>query len=119
MNRNGPAFLYKQLAADFENKINGGTYQAGERLPSIRTLQRQLQVSPATVYQAYVELESLGLIEARPKSGYYVRPVRLHDLPAPRFNRKNAVPRKVNLTSMMNARGGRRGQPRPGFLWEP
>jgi DNA-binding transcriptional MocR family regulator len=103
MNRNGPTFLYKQLAADFESRINGGTYQPGERLPSIRVLQRQLQVSPATVYQAYVELESLGLIEARPKSGYYVKPVRLHDLPAPRFNRKNAAPRKVNLTSMMNA----------------
>ena len=45
----------------------------GERLPSIRQTCRTHAVSPVTVTQAYYLLESRGLIEARPKSGYFVR----------------------------------------------
>lgn len=98
-------FQYKQLAEEFETKIHNGTYPPGERLPSIRKLHRQLNLSISTVYQAYVELETSGLIEARPKSGYYVTPVPLRQLKAPVFEKKAAetVPRKVELSSMVYA----------------
>jgi DNA-binding transcriptional MocR family regulator len=50
------------------------TYLPGERIPSVRNLSRQMRVSVNTVMEAYVRLENAGLIEARPQSGYYVRP---------------------------------------------
>lgn len=66
-------FLYQQLAKTLEESIQDGVLKYGEKLPSVRTTSRQRGVSPSTVFQAYYELEAKGLIEARPKSGYYVR----------------------------------------------
>lgn len=65
--------LYEQLADSLAQRIRDGHLQAGERLPSVRQACAQAQVSPATVFQAYDLLESRGLIEARPRSGFYVR----------------------------------------------
>jgi DNA-binding transcriptional MocR family regulator len=53
--------------------IENGTYRPGERVPSVRGLSRQMRVSINTVLQSYAHLENVGLIEARPQSGYYVR----------------------------------------------
>lgn len=50
-----------------------GALGIGDRLPSVRQLTRQQRVSAPTVLQAYQLLESRRLIEARPRSGYYVR----------------------------------------------
>jgi DNA-binding transcriptional MocR family regulator len=65
--------LYEEIAKRLGGMIEKGTYRPGERIPSIRTLSRQMQVSVNTVMQAYAHLENLGLVEARPQSGYYVR----------------------------------------------
>jgi DNA-binding transcriptional MocR family regulator len=65
--------LYEQLAESLEQRIREGHLRPGERLPSVRQACAQAQVSAATVFQAYYLLESRGLIEARPRSGYYVR----------------------------------------------
>jgi len=96
-------FRYRQLAADMEQKILNGIYQPGDRLPSIRSLHQTADLSISTVYKAYVELEHMGLVEARPKSGYYVAPVSLKRLKAPRFPKTDASPRKVRLSSMINS----------------
>ncbi len=97
------SFLYKNLAGEIESKIHKGTYHPGERLPSIRELHRQRGLSIATVYQAYAELENTGLIEVRPKSGYYVSPVPLSRLQAPAFEKSSSLPRKVELSLIVNA----------------
>ena len=81
------AFRYRHLADEIEQKIMSGTYQPGERLPSIRKLHKHCSLSISTVYRAYTELETLGLVEARPKSGYYVNPVALQKLKVPRFKK--------------------------------
>src|SRR5437667_1169340 len=65
--------LYKQVALRIAELIEHGTLRPGERIPSVRELSEQEEVSIATVMQAYRVLESRGLIEARPQSGYYVR----------------------------------------------
>ena len=65
--------LYEQLAEAIETRIREGQLRPGERLPSVRQTCQNVQVSPATVFQAYDLLESRGLIEAKPRSGYYVR----------------------------------------------
>ena len=65
--------LYEQLAEAIETRIREGLLRPGERLPSVRQACHNAQVSPSTVFQAYYLLESRGLIDARPRSGYYVR----------------------------------------------
>src|SRR2546428_5456011 len=64
--------LYKQVALRIAELIEHGTLRPGERVPSVRELSEREEVSIATVMQAYRVLESRGLIEARPQSGYYV-----------------------------------------------
>ena len=64
---------YQQLAEQTEALILNGVLRPGERLPSVRQACRIHDVSPITVTQAYYILEGRGLIEARPKSGYFVR----------------------------------------------
>ena len=65
--------LYHSLALETEKLITEGVLRAGDRLPSVRQVCRTHGISPVTVTQAYYLLESRGLIEARPKSGYFVR----------------------------------------------
>jgi len=55
------------------SRIGAGEFPPGARLPSLRAVSRSLAVSLATASRAYLELERKGLIEARPRSGYFVR----------------------------------------------
>ena len=64
---------YHSLAAETEKLITDRVLRPGDRLPSVRQVCRTHQISPITVTQAYYLLESRGLIEARPNSGYFVR----------------------------------------------
>ena len=50
--------------------------------------------------RAYTELEAMGLIEARPESGYYVSSA-INRLQPPAFRKKPSMPRKVTLTDMV------------------
>lgn len=65
--------LYENLANEFADLIGDGRMRPGERLPSVRHLARQRKLSISTVVQALRTLESRGMVEARPQSGYYVR----------------------------------------------
>ena len=73
--------LYENLAASMADAIHAGALRAGDRLPSVRRLSTQHRVSIATAVQAYRHLENQRLVEARPKSGYFVlaRPSRLDE----------------------------------------
>ena len=74
--------LYEQVAGRITAAIDSGVLRPGDRLPSIRRLSEQHRVSVSTVLQAYAQLESAGVLEARPQSGHYVRARRA--LPEPR-----------------------------------
>jgi DNA-binding transcriptional MocR family regulator len=65
--------LYERVSSHIISLIDHGTLRPGDRIPSVRKLSRQLEVSISTVLQAYRQLEDAGRIEARPQSGYYVR----------------------------------------------
>jgi DNA-binding transcriptional MocR family regulator len=67
------SLLYERYAQAIEARISSGALQPGARLPSVRQSCANEGVSAATVFQAYYLLEARGLIEARPRSGYYVR----------------------------------------------
>ena len=79
-----PPLLYERVANMVEKQIATGTLRTNERIPSVRAMSRTARVSVSTVVQAYVHLESIGLIEARPQSGFYVRPPNPAVLPTPR-----------------------------------
>jgi len=65
--------LYGEVADRVLSLIESGTFQAGDKLPSIRTLSGRFSVSVNTVKEAYGLLETQRFLEARPQSGYYVR----------------------------------------------
>lgn len=64
--------LYEKIANALRDNIHTGLFVEGDKLPSIRKLVSEFKVSISTVQQAYHQLEIEGLIEARPKSGYFV-----------------------------------------------
>lgn len=68
--------LYVEIASQVEKLISEGALRPGDRLPSVRKLSKEQKVSVSTVLQSYFLLESRGLIEAKPQSGFYVRPRR-------------------------------------------
>src|SRR5688572_33193107 len=70
---NGSDHLYLQIAGGLEQMIHNEILKIGDKLPSVRTLSEEYGISMGTAFQAYYFLEGKGLIEARPKSGYYVR----------------------------------------------
>ena len=65
--------IYLQVADGIEKMIAGEILRIGDKLPSVRVLSEEYGISMGTAFQAYYHLEGKGLIEARPKSGYYVR----------------------------------------------
>ena len=75
--------LYLSLADRLAGLAASGSLRPGARLPSVRALSEQHGVSVSTAVQAYRTLEDRGVIEARPKSGFFVRrPRDLHPVPA-------------------------------------
>lgn len=65
--------LYMQVADGLEKMIADDILKIGDKLPSVRVLSDEYGISMGTAFQAYYHLEGKGLIESRPKSGYYVR----------------------------------------------
>jgi DNA-binding transcriptional MocR family regulator len=65
--------LYLQVAGGLEKMITEDVLKIGDKLPSVRLLSDEYGISMGTAFQAYYHLEGKGLIESRPKSGYYVR----------------------------------------------
>lgn len=63
------------IAAAIGRLISSGELPVGTRLPTVRELARDLQVSPTTVSEAWRTLASVGAIEARGRNGTFVRQV--------------------------------------------
>lgn len=64
--------LYEKLSAELESQIKNGTFRYGDRLPSVRQLHAETKLSISTVLQAMYLLEAKGVVEAKPKRGYFV-----------------------------------------------
>lgn len=70
-----PVPLYEQIAACVRVAVASGELAAGEALPSVRGLARELRVNPATVVQAYRDLAADGFVEMRHGQGTFVQEV--------------------------------------------
>lgn len=97
------AHLYERVAGRITTMIEKGTLRPGERVPSVRRLNEQLGVSVSTVLQAYALLEDLGVLEAKPQSGFYVR-LRQRELPPePRTSKPALSATKVDVSLLAEA----------------
>ena len=77
--------LYIRIAEGVIEQIENGTLRAGEKAASLRRLATQNRVSISTALQAYLWLENRGHLEARAKSGFFVRRPFASLIPEPRF----------------------------------
>jgi DNA-binding transcriptional MocR family regulator len=92
--------LYLALADELQALVGQGTLRPGHRVPSVRRMSLQRDVSISTVIQAYTLLENRGVLEARPQSGYYVRARLPSDVPEPRMARPMAKPSYVGVNDL-------------------
>ncbi|MGH7568461.1 MAG: GntR family transcriptional regulator [Gemmatimonadales bacterium] len=65
--------LYAQIADRVRVAIAAGHLRPADALPSVRQLAGELRVNPATVVQAYRDLETSGFVETREREGTFVR----------------------------------------------
>src|SRR5690349_18256480 len=93
---------YVEVADRIEALIEKQILKVGDKLLSVRALSKEQGISLSTAFQAYYSLESRGLIEARPQSGYYVKFSRNHilDLPKVCDPPDDAIP--VSVDEMIN-----------------
>lgn len=91
--------LYNQVADQLQALIHEGVYRDGDRLPGVRVLSRQLGVSISTILQAHQTLEARGFLQARERSGYFVR-LPAVDAPEPVMHRHRSRPVPVSAREM-------------------
>ncbi len=77
--------LYRKLADELARLINAGGFQAGDRMPGVRSQAQLRSLSIATVISAYRQLEDWGLLEVRNRSGFYVKAKRAPAVATPRI----------------------------------
>lgn len=92
---------YEQLADDIAELIRSGVIAPGEKVPSVRQASRTYGVSPSTVFQAYYLLEDRGLIQARPRSGYFVRSLAQSQLNEPDFSKHRSTTVDVDVSELV------------------
>ncbi|MGH1461310.1 MAG: PLP-dependent aminotransferase family protein [Neptuniibacter sp.] len=93
-------FLYQQLESWLLKGIQTQRWKTGERLPSIRTLCKEKGLSKATVQHALQRLEAQGLIEVRPKAGYFVT-IQNKDIESPSVHSAIEAPRPVTSNDLL------------------
>ncbi|MEJ5055864.1 aminotransferase-like domain-containing protein [Sphingobacterium sp. MYb382] len=84
-------YLYHKIANSLEHQIRSGLLKEGDKLPSLRTLCQQHQISMNTAKRIFLELEALSLIAPRPQSGYFVSTLPARQLPLPAVSRPDNI----------------------------
>ena len=64
--------IYQQIADQVKEQICSGALAAGDALPSMRLLAKELRISVITTKRAYEELERDGFLENVPGKGCFV-----------------------------------------------
>lgn len=92
---NSESPLYLQIAEQVIEGIGSGKLRSGERLPGVRPISRAYGVSLATAVAAYRYLERENIIEARPRSGFFVKHRFSESLQQPEQSRPRQWPTPV------------------------
>lgn len=83
--------IYLQACEILKIEILTGTYQAGEKFPSVRDLALSASINPNTMQKALVELEKDGFLTTNRTSGRFVT----DDLDKILIERQNLAKSKV------------------------
>jgi len=92
---------YEKLADEIATLIRSGLLAPGEKVPSVRHASRTYGVSASTVFQAYYLLEDRGLIQARARSGYFVREHAKRPLHEPQLRAGAAQATEVDVSELV------------------
>ena len=68
--REGPVAPWRQIAQIYRDKIESGELQAGDRVPSIRTLAQEYDVATTTAQKVIEALRDEGLIVTSPMGAF-------------------------------------------------
>jgi DNA-binding transcriptional MocR family regulator len=98
-----PDHKYIEVADRIEKLIEKQTLKVGDKLLSVRSLSKQQGISLSTSFQAYYYLESKGLIEARPQSGYYVKFSPRHSFEIPTCSEPTDEALPVSVDEMISS----------------
>ena len=72
LSNSGQEPIYAQITRQIKQQILSGQLQAGDALPSIRLLAKELRISVITTKRAYEDLETAGFIVTQPGRGSFV-----------------------------------------------
>jgi len=80
-----PLPFYEQIKKQMMDQIISGNIKAGEMVPSIRLVAKELGISVITVKKAYEDLETMGYIITRAGKGSFVSEVGAESVKAERL----------------------------------
>ncbi len=78
--------LHIQVSSYLESLINSGTLLPGDHLPGQRRLVELFEVSRTTIITAFEQLKNMGLVIAKPQSGYVVAPAKYSEGSLPNWD---------------------------------
>ncbi|PRT23601.1 PLP-dependent aminotransferase family protein [Bacillus thuringiensis] len=79
INRKSKNPMYQQIYQYIRTQILSGKLEQGKKLPSIRQLANQLEVSRNTTQVAYEQLQSEGYIRSENKKGFFIEAITSHE----------------------------------------
>ncbi len=95
--------IYEQIKEQIKVKIISNELKAGELLPSIRALARDLRCSVITTKNAYEELVKEGYVKTVPQKGFYVAEINRDVLLEEQLRKiEHSLDSVVNLAKMHN-----------------
>lgn len=94
--------LYQRISNRIEEQIRSNVLRAGDKLPSLRSICSEYDVSMNTALQAYFTLEKKGLVESKPQSGYFVCHTQNRFLSTPSTSSPELVYGKENIEDVIS-----------------
>jgi DNA-binding transcriptional MocR family regulator len=93
---------YEELACFIAGLVDKGALRPGSRAPSLRRLSRERRASLSTALKAYQLLEDRGILEARPRSGFFVARRPAAPMAAPVVSQPPATPTRVAIAATVS-----------------
>lgn len=95
--------IYEQIKEQIKDKIASNELKAGELLPSIRTLAKDLRCSVITTKNAYEELVNEGYVKTIPAKGFYVAEINMEVAREEQLNKiESLLDSAVSIAKMHN-----------------
>jgi DNA-binding transcriptional regulator YhcF (GntR family) len=95
-------YLYTEIANGIASQIRKGTLKVGDKLPSVRKLCQDHQISMNTAKRVFLELESLSLVDSKPQSGYFVSNFLSIKLPLPEISKPSLIANNDEPDELIN-----------------